>query len=292
MNSPIKSISLCWGAAALLALPAATAQESGKPDGLRRALIFHASFDGGADAAFASGDPKVYTVSNAVRRDDPKPGVHVEGVEIARGQGKYGDALRYTRKVKPVLLYRAEKNVAYESRRFAGTTSFWMSLDPEEDLEPGYCDPIQLTDKKWNDSCFFVDFDKAGDPRLFRLGVFSDFKEWNPEGRKNVPEAERPLVVVKRHPFGKGKWTHVAFTWEGFNTGREEGVAKLYLNGELQGAFKGKRTYTWNLSRAAIILGINYIGLFDDLAVFNRALTAGEIRAVGKLDGGVKSLGK
>ena len=84
----------------------------------------------------------------------------------------------------------------------------------------------------------------------------------------------------------------MAFTWKGFNSGAEGAESTLYLNGESQGSFKGKRTYTWDLSRSAIIIGINYIGLFDDLSVFNRALTGEEIVALGNLEGGVASLGK
>lgn len=263
----------------------------GQEEGLRKALTFHASFDGKADADFALGDPKVYTTSTASLRD-ARPGITIPEIAIAAGQGKYGDALRWSKKVKPVLVYRADRNVAYDPRNFRGTVSFWLSLDPEKDLEPGYCDPLQLTDKKWDDACFFVDFSKDEVPRLFRLGVFADFKEWNPTKRKfdSIPDAERPMVVDRRHPFGKDRWTHVAFTFDGFNCGEETSVARFYLNGEFKGELKGKRTISWDLSKAFILLGYNYVGLYDDLAVFNRPLTADEIKKIGELKGGIRSL--
>ncbi len=266
-------------------------QEGGGAGALREALTFHASFDGGADADFAAGDRKAYTaVPNALK--DPQPGLAAPEITVAKGEGKYGDALRFAKKIRPTVFYRAEKNVAWAPDRFQGTCSFWLSLDPEKDLAPGYCDPIQITDKKWDDACLWVDFSKDEVPRHFRLGVFSDMKEWNPAGRKAdaIPPAELPRVTVEKPPFGRGKWTHVAFTWEGFNTGKETGVARLYLNGDLQGEWKGKRTFTWELMKSAIILGINYVGLFDDLALFSRALSADEVRALGRLEGGVKSL--
>jgi concanavalin A-like lectin/glucanase superfamily protein len=258
---------------------------------LRGALTFHVGFDGGADAGFAPGDGHLYTASGPGLKD-PKPGLTLEGVSIAKGQGRYGDALRFEKKPKGVLFYKAAKNVSWSGGDFNGTVSFWLSLDPERDLEPGYCDPIQLTDKKWDDACLFVDFSKDEVPRLFRLGAFPDAREWNPQGRKfeTIPDAERPMIVVKRHPFERGKWTHVAFTYKGFNTGREDAVARLYLNGELQGELSGKRTFSWDPSKAAIVIGVNYVGLYDDLAVFGRALGPEEIRELARLEGGVGPL--
>ena len=125
-----------------------------------------------------------------------------------------------------------------------------------------------------------------------RRSFFANQREWNPQRRKfdAIPEGERPMVVVKRHPFERGKWTHVAFTWKGFNSARDDAVAKLYLNGDPQGELDGKRTFSWDLSKAAILIGVNYVGLYDDLAIFNRALGPDEIRELGRLDGGVGSL--
>jgi hypothetical protein len=44
------------------------------------------------------------------------------------------------------------------------------------------------------------------------------------------------------------------------------------------------------LDRAAIRLGVNYVGLFDDLSVFNRELSAQEVKTLHQLKDGVKSL--
>jgi hypothetical protein len=252
---------------------------------LASALLFHAGFDGGARADFGAGDRSVYQGPGTPLKEST-PGLP-ESVEIVKGGGKFGDALRFAKRIRPVIHYKAAKHVAWSEGDFQGTVSMWLQLDPEKDLEPGYCDPIQLTDKKWDDACLWLDFSKDETPRLFRLGVFPDTPEWNPKKEKNAP---RPEIIVKRHPFARGRWTHVVFTWERFNGGRDDAVARLYLDGALQGELRGRKTYSWELSKAAIVLGMNYVGLYDDLAVFSRPLSPEEVVALGRLEGGVRPL--
>ena len=52
-------------------------------------------------------------------------------------------------------------------------------------------------------------------------------------------------------------------------------LASLYVNGKLQGAVRQPLVYKWDLSKVAIMLGIEYIGDLDDLMIFRRAITAG-----------------
>ena len=170
--------------------------------------------------------------------------------------------------------------------------SFWLKVDPINELDPGYVDPIQITPNTWNDASFFVDFNKDGNPRAFRLGAFADKPVWNP-ANKNIPEPERPLVPAKSTPFSRDKWTHVAFTWERFNTGKKDGVATLYLNGKNEGSITGwNQQFSWNGKEHRIMIGLNYMGLFDDLACFNRALTASEIKRIHDHQAGVATLMK
>ncbi len=92
-------------------------------------------------------------------------------------------------------------------------------------------------------------------------------------------------------PFSRERWTHVALTFAGFNQGGEEGVAQLYINGELQGEVSGRsQTHTWDRAKAVIQLGHNYVGRVDDLAVFDRALSAAEVKALNALPAGVAGL--
>ena len=94
-----------------------------------------------------------------------------------------------------------------------------------------------------------MEFSKDEKPREFRLGVYADFEVWNPQNKKweDIPMAEKPLAPVVRPPFTREKWTHVAFTFENFNTGKPNGIAKLYLNGEERGVLKERtQTFTWD----------------------------------------------
>ena len=79
----------------------------------------------------------------------------------------------------------------------------------------------------------------------------------------------------------KYNWTHVAFTWENFNTGKKDGVATLYLDGKNEGSItKWNQKFSWAGKPHRILIGLNYMGLFDELACFNRALSSKEINHI------------
>ncbi len=245
------------------------------------AILFHATFDASHDATLAKGDSQIYT-AESMKREKTKPGLHTDAVEWRRTGGRKGGALFFTKKSKQLVYFEANRNVPFDKAKFRGTVSFWMQLSPKEDLPEGFVDPLQITDKKWNDASFFVDFDKEKE-REFRLGAFSDHAFWNPDKRNfdNIPRKERPMVFVKDWPFTRKTWTHVAFTWDAFNTGKEA-AAELFLNGESRGKLTRKQQFTWDPSKAVIMLGINYVGGLDDLAIFDRALSAEEIKQIAK----------
>ena len=261
---------------------------------LRSALTFHASFDGSADATFALGDNRVFSASNMNQPRTGTPGLPRNvAVSLARGEGRFGGALRFHKKVPDMIFFQAKQNVAYRTNNWSGTVSFWIKLNPDEDLEPGYCDPLQITPREWNDAAFFVDFSKDERPRHFRLGAFADRAIWDPNKRDydRVPLTERPLVTVTKPPFSRERWTHIVFTFANFNTGRKDGVAKLYLDAQPQGAITGReQTFTWEPAQAIVMLGLNYTGLYDDLAIFNRDLTEAEIGTLHRLPEGIHSL--
>jgi hypothetical protein len=258
---------------------------------LSKALTFHASFDRGGDADFALGDRRVYTATSYKKREDTQPGIGNPDVVLAPEKGRFGGALEFKKKNTKAIFFKAERNVSYNSKNWSGTVSFWLSLDPDRDLDPGYCDPIQVTDEDYNDGALWVDFSKDEKPRLFRLGVFGDLKAWNPKeiGPDKNPDFMRRLLVVTRPPFSRGQWTHVVIAHSALNT--EAGVAKLYLNGKLQATTeKIREPFTWDLSRAAIRLGLNYTGFYYDLAVFSRELDEKEVDALHRLEKGAASL--
>ena len=255
-----------------------------------KGLVFRASFDGGVDAQVGGGDRKLYW---APKMEVPAKtflaGLPTSGVVTHEKEGGVtGGYLKFQKKAPEMVFFQAKGNMPYAETNWSGTVSFWLRLTPDEDLEPGFTDPIQITDKAWNKSAFFVEFSKDEKPREFRLGVYADFEVWNPQNQKweDIPMAEKPLAPVVRSPFTREKWTHVAFTFENFNTGKPNGIAKLYLNGEERGVLKERtQTFTWDYEKALIMLGLSYVGGFDELAIYDRPLSGEE---VGKISGAVR----
>lgn len=265
-------------------------QEEDPLAGLRDALLIHAGFDNGPDASFAKGDAKLYTAPSYKELDKAVPGLSNPEAEIVAGAGRFGDALKFNKKNEHAVFYRAQDNVAYSPTGWNGTVSFWLSLDPAVDLAPGFCDPIQLTDAAYNDGAVWVDFTQQN-PRQFRLGVFGDFTAWNPD---KLPQDKNPIfdsrvIVVESPPFARGKWTHIAIAHEGLGS-PQGGTARLYVDGNLMGEKMIPEPFTIDPANMTIRLGVNYVGLWDELAVFNRPLTEQEIQRLGALTNGVRDL--
>ncbi len=258
---------------------------------LKKALTFYASFDKGIDADFALGDEHMYTVPSRKFRDSAKVGLHKSDIMIAPGKGKYGDGLLFTERSKGNIYYPSKKNIAYNQKKWSGAISFWLQLDPATDLKPGYCDPIQITDVSYNDAAIWVDFTKEN-PRDFRLGVIGDRDVWNPKPKG--PDNENPifinkLPVVKNPPFGKNRWTHILINFSDLNT--ENGKASLYMNGKLAGTRDTITTpFTWELEKSNIYIGLGYIGLMDELSIYNKTLTNSEIKTLYALENGIHSI--
>ena len=252
---------------------------------IEEAVRFHASFDRGADADFATGDPFAYT-AETVAREKISRGLPAEGVRQLRQGGKFGGYLAFDKKIEAVVLYQGLKNIELADNA-AVTVSFWMKLSPTTDLPKGYVDPLQITDKKWNDASIFVDF-TPDNPRQFRLGTFSDYRVWNPDDTPwdQVSEDDRPMIPVTQPPFKGDNWTHTALTLEDVNS-ESEGVARLYLDGKQVGERKGPFKFTWDPQKVAIMIGIYYVGGFDELTIFDRALTGSEIAQLMKREAGI-----
>ena len=293
MRNP-RSIARVASVIALLAsvtcTPAADGEDAIAP--LAQALTFHASFDNGPDADFALGNATLYTASSYDEQDEATAGIGSPDIEIVEGSGRFGNALEFKKQNTFAVFYRAEDNVAFSGSNWSGTVSLWLSLEPAEDLEPVFTDPIQITDVAYNDAAIWVDFTDAN-PRQFRLGIFGDLAVWNPDNlsANDVPVFLERLITVDPPPFARGEWTHVAITFTGLGS-EDGGTANLYLNGDPQPkTMEGVgEPFTWDMSRAAIRLGLNYVGRFDELALFNRPLTPEEVRTLGGMEDGVAAL--
>ena len=209
---------------------------------------------------------------------------------LAKGKGKHGDALAFAKDNSHVVFYKLEKNIQYSERDFKGSASLWMSLDPNE-IPDQYCDPMQLTDKYYASDAIWIDITKNDVPPDLRLGVLGDERVWDVNKRQGAAEEFFwHLLKISNPPFEKGKWTHIVATWE--LNGSDTGRAKLYFNGEYAGQSGPIREpFLWDTSKVTMRLGTgNYIGLMDDISLFNKALTADEIRILYNLKNGVAEL--
>lgn len=277
---------------ACLSFLAACSSQDPSSNSLKEALTFHASFDKGADADFAKGDATLYNLASR-NPETIESGLPPE-VNV-KTDGRYGNSLHFdtpegvggTR-----AFYKLPQNFEYEESDWSGSVSFWLKVTPKEDLRPGWTDPIQLTPRSALDGCLWVDFHRD-EHRQFRMGAFPDRKYWNPKEIPNpeVPDGQRPLIPVIESPFSRDHWTHIVMTFRRFNNPGNDGVATLYIDGELYHTLTGwEQIYTWDLEKAQIRLGVNYVGALDELSCFNKELSAKEVAELHNLEGGVNSL--
>jgi len=255
-----------------------------------RDRTFFVSFDQGVDADYANGDPSMYTATSRSALDAAKKGLHNADHEILKDQGKFGDAFRFGSRTDTAIFFQGKDNIVYDSQAWSGSISFWLSLDPAVDLEPGYTDPIQITDSKWNDAAIWVDFTREN-PRDFRLGAIGDMTAWSKDTVNSSIEAqqERRMVRVKNPPFTSSAWTHIGITFE--SLGSNGGVSTLYVDGKKIGTISGvNEPFTWEYDNAKIYLGLGFIGSMDEFAIFNRLLTAEEMLSIYQLENGLQSI--
>ncbi len=181
----------------------------------------------------------------------------------------------------------------YNDRNWSATASVWLRLDPDKDLEPGYCDPVQIVGDDGKKGFIFLEWSKDETPRYFRYAIRPLFHIWNPDNVQwaDIPFAKRPMVQVERAPFSRETWTHVVFTLENINDKSRKPLGKLHLNGQLKGAIENwDLTFGWDPAQVLLVLGASYVGYMDDLAVFNRALTDAEVQQLFGLKNGVREL--
>jgi len=255
---------------------------------LKNHVLFYSSFDGTVTADISMGDAMLYTAENYKKAASAKPGLHNPDVVLANGKGLTGDALHFKKANTSAIFYKAYENVGYSNVSWSGTISFWLRLDPNKDLAPGYCDPICITDVRYNDAAMWVDFTDHN-PREFRLGALGDLDVWNPENINDEAKWNKRTVTVKQPPFARDEWTHIAIAFSEVNTTNSS--FKLYLNGKYNGVIKDVNDpFTWEAENGKIMLGLGYIGLMDELTVFDKPLEAHEVNIVYELKTGIKSL--
>jgi hypothetical protein len=267
-----------------LSLPVAlTAQ-----DALKSALTFHASFDAGFEADFSTGG-KVCQIKKGKELVACVPN---EEVKLS-AEGRFGSCLHFPKKGVTRPQFSGVNVLGYNDTSWSATVSVWLRLTPDEDLEPGYCDPVQIVGDDGKKGFIFLEWSKDETPRFFRFAIRPLFHIWNPTNVQwgDIPVEKRPMVQVAKAPFRRDAWTHVVFTLDKVNDKTGKPGGSLYLNGSKQGSIEGwDLSFGWDPAQVALVLGASYVGHLDDLAVFNRTLSDAEVKQLFGLEKGVAGL--
>jgi hypothetical protein len=274
-------IALLWAASSL--------SQADELANLRRGLTFHASFDQGLDADYSKGS-KACMVKLGKETVAAKPN---DEVKIDASGGKFGGGLHFPKKGSYRPQYRHAGVLNYNDKDWNASVSAWLRLDPDQDLEPGYCDPIQVVGDDSRKGFIFLEWSKDETPRLFRFAIRPLFHIWNPNNVQwaDIPFEKRPMVQVERAPFSRAVWTHVVFSLEHINDPVKKPVGRLHLNGKLQGTIENwDLRFAWDPSQVWLVLGASYVGYIDDLAVFDHALNDAEVQQLYLLESGVREL--
>jgi len=250
---------------------------------LLKALTFYASFDMAVKGDFGGGELTLSTRSNHKTEKGAfvfEKGFREKAFRIAPGKGISGGALEAV-DVLPDngrIFFPAKGNIAYKKGGWSGALSMWINHDPDTQLKTGFCDPVQITQKGAGNGAIWFDYNDAKPNRNLRMGTFPAIAEGMPPISESR-EAFSPMVWVDRPGFKVGDWHHVALVWRNFDTGNSDASAALYIDGRLMGEIKKDYPISmdWDLDKAGIYIAVSYIGLMDELALFNRALTQDEI---------------
>jgi hypothetical protein len=262
---------------------------------IRKAVTFYASFDDEVKGDFGGGQLTFDT-----RRNHPtekgaftvEKGFSTRAFRIAKDKGVSGGALEAV-DVLPNngrIFVPAKGNLAYKPDGWGGSVSLWCNTNPDELLKTKFCDPVQITQKGANNGGLWFDFNDAK-PRDLRHGAFPAV----PEGKKGVGEDDpkAPMVRVPAVGWKATDWHHVVLTWTHLDTGKENAVTALYIDGKLIGQVKDRAiAMGWELDKAGVYIAINYIGLLDELALFDRALKPAEVELLQKKPGLLTGLKK
>jgi len=256
---------------------------------LSKSLTLHASFDKGLDADFSRGEKKCYVQQGK----ELVLAQANEEVKLVADAGRFGGALHFPKKGATRPSFKDGGVLGYNAKSWSCTVSVWLRLNPDKDLEPGYCDPIQIIGDDNKKGYIFCEWSKDETPRYFRYAIRPLFPIWNPDNKAwaDIPFEKRPMVQVERAPFSREKWTHVVFTVENINDKTKPPLGKLYINGKLQGSIeKWDLKFGWDPAKVLLVLGAAYVGYQDDLAVFDRVLTDAEVDRIYLLKNGIREL--
>ena len=263
-------------------------------DSMRNAVTFYASFDEGLTPDIGAGPIKTrFNHETEAGKFVFEDGFDKNIFKIARGKGVAGGGCLEVTDVPPRngrIFYPVKGNLAFKKGGWGGACSMWINTDPNTLFKLKFCDPVQITHKGANNGGIWFDFNDAK-PRDLRMGVFPAV----PEGTAGAKEsdADAPLVRVPKVGFKVGQWHHVVLSWSNFDTGKKDALATLTIDGKKIGDVKDRAiAMDWDVDKAGIYTAVGYCGLLDEMALFNRPLTADEVTALHQTPGLLAKLSK
>lgn len=252
---------------------------------VRKAVTFYASFDEAIKGDFGGGD-----LDAGTRFPHPtekgrfvfEKGIDATVLKIAKGKGVAGGAFEATDVVPKNgwLYFPVKGNLAYKKGGWSGSVSVWCNTDPDRLIKSKFCDPVQITQNGYDNGALWFDFNDAK-PRALRFGAFTA----RPAGQKAVAESDpkAPLVRLPEVGWKAGEWHHVVLTFQNLDTGKSDAATALYIDGKRIGGVKDQAiAMGWDVERAGVYLSLGYVGLLDEFALFDRALTAEDVALLHK----------
>jgi hypothetical protein len=261
---------------------------------IRESVTFYASFDKQLAEDFGGGSLAVSTRSDVPKKRGEyviQAGFPAEAFRIVPN-GKHGGALEAVDVLpnRGRLFFPARGNIAFKPTGWNGSVSFWLKTNPDTMLKTKYCDPIQITQKRAHDGALWVDFPDTK-PRDLRLGAFSSLAVGEAPVKESDPAA--PLIRVKKIGFKKDEWHHIVMTWRNIDTGKPDANVSLWIDGRRVGQVpKREIGMKWDLDRTGIYIAVSLIGQLDELAIFDRELTKGEVGSLFRDAGLLSQLGR
>jgi Concanavalin A-like lectin/glucanases superfamily len=251
---------------------------------LRKAVTFYASFDASVNADVGGGElvPKVRAKHATEKEKFVVEEVNSKIVHIAKDRGIAGGCLNVSDLLPQDgrLYYPAKDNIAFKKEGWSGSVSMWCRTNPDTFLKTKFCDPLQITQKGYDNGALWFDFNDKK-PRDLRHGVFTARADNQKAVKEEDPKA--PLVRVPGIGWKELDWHHVVITFKNLDTGKPDAVTALYIDGKLKGEVKEQAiAMKWEMAEAKIYLALSYIGLIDEFALFDKALTGDEVQLLHK----------
>ncbi len=265
-------------AASIASMTITTVAYSGDDANLKKAVSFFASFDKSLTPEIGVGTLSTRFNAKEAGKYVVEPGYDKAIFRIAKGKGIAGGGCLEAVDVLPNngrIFFPMKANLAFKKGGWGGAFSLWINTDPNTLLKTTFCDPIQITQNGANNGGIWFDFNNSK-PRDMRMGAFPAV----PKGKVGAKEsdADAPMVRVPKIGFKVGDWHHVVVSWANFDTGKADAISTLYVDGKKIGDVKDRPiAMDWDVEKAGIYVAVNYVGLIDEMALFNRAITSEEV---------------